>query len=130
VQDAGKAEADRSSSTRPEKTGRAISPTQDGTLPHGAIPRMDKERGHGGVWVVPVQKADAEPPVQRMQAMEIAAEGPVERGTKGNRERKEPLLGPDTAGRRAMHQRSPDLFVHHGAGEQGGPEDRGRTDER
>jgi len=63
VQDAGKAEAKRSSSTRPEKAGRAIPPTQGGALPHRPIPRMDEEHEHGGMWVVPVQETDTESPV-------------------------------------------------------------------
>jgi len=62
-QDAGKAVAKCSSGTRTEKADRAIPSTQNGALPHRAIPRMEEEHEYGGMRAVSVQDTDTKPPV-------------------------------------------------------------------
>jgi len=98
VQDAGKDETKRSSSTRPGKAGRAVLPAQDGELPHRAIPGVDEEHGHGGMRVVPTQDTDSGASAQALQKMEDAAEDTVGGSSKGNGKRRELLHGPGPAG--------------------------------
>jgi len=98
--------------------GGAIPSTQSGALPHWAIPEMDEERDHGGMWAVSVQDTDTEPPIQRLQAMEIGAEkNSVGRGSKSYRKREESLQDPRPPRGRAVHPVKPRLPAHHQGGE-------------
>ena len=54
------------------RTGRAVSPAQDGALPYRAIPGVDEEFGDGGMRVVPTQDTDSGAPAQALQEMDAA----------------------------------------------------------
>ena len=121
VQDAGKDASEHSSGMRTETAGRVILSTQNGALPYRAIPRMDKEHKHGGMRVVSVQDTNTELPVQRVQAMEIAAENNVGRSPKSHRQREESLQNPRPPGEQARHPANPRLPTHRRSWKQGGP---------
>ena len=106
--------------TGTEEAGRSIPSAQDGALPYRPIPEVDKELGHGRVWLVPVQDADERAPVQELWQMEEAAEDSVGRGTDGDRTGEGSIQDPRLVCGRAVHRRHLGLSAGNGSGGEGG----------
>jgi len=65
----------------------AVLPAEDGVLPNGAIPQLDKELTHPAMLVVPVPNADPGLPPQGVPRVEAVAEDSVGGGEEGDWER-------------------------------------------
>ena len=75
-----------------------VLPDQDGALPDGAVPQLDKEAAHPTVLVVPVPGADAGAPLQGVFRVEGPAEDPLGGGEEGDREGEGQVEGPGPTG--------------------------------
>jgi len=103
-----------------EEADRKIPPAQDWALPHRAIPEVDEELEHGGVWVVPVQDTDKGTPVQELRQVEAATEDNVGRDTEKDRKREEPVHNQRTVCGRAVHWSDLGLLENDEGGGEGG----------
>jgi len=71
----GQAAAGPDGSQQPQEASLKALPTEDGSLPHRAVPELDEESPHGQVLVMPIQDADAGACPQKLPPLE----GPTSR---------------------------------------------------
>ena len=120
VPDAENDAPEQQGGTRTEEAGRKVPPAQDRALPHRAIPEVDEELEHGGVWVVPVQDADEGTPVQELRQVEAATEDNVGGDTEKDRKRKEPVHNQGNVCGRTVHWSGSGLLEDDEGGGEGG----------
>jgi len=84
VQNAGKLEARRHGGGEHQAACRKVLPAEDGTLPHGRIPALDKILPDPPVLVVPVPQEDETPPLEEVSEMEEGVEDLVGGGLQGD----------------------------------------------
>ena len=111
--------ARRRGSQQHQEARLSVLPAEDGALPNGAVPQLDKEPTHAAMLVVPVPNANPGPPPQGVPRVAATAEDPVGGGEEGDWEMERSVEGARLTGQREVQPGGAGLPFGHGRGQAG-----------